>query len=101
MELISNLSSEPPWFTPPGSATGTQPPDPILDGLPAGLEHLFLPSQKQHGLGTLAARAQCRAITEQVAASLHVNCDVLLSPNRRQHVAFCRQVAMYLCRKLR
>ena len=101
MELISNLGNEPPWFTPPGSATGTEPPHSILDGLPAGLEHLFFPSHKQHGPGTLAAHAQCRAITEQVAATLHLNCDVLLSLNRRQHVAFCRQVAMYLCRKLR
>ena len=98
-QLIHNLSNEPHWFTPPGSATNTRSVDPVLDGLLAQLEHLFVPSQKQHGLGTLAARAQCRAITGQIAARLHVDCEQILSVSRVQHVAFVRQLAMYLGRK--
>jgi len=99
MELTSNLSNEPHWFTPPGSATNTRAVDPVLDDLLAQLGNLFVPSQQQHGLGTLAARAQCRAITEQIAARLHVDCEQILSVSRVQHVAFVRQLAMYLGRK--
>ncbi len=40
------------------------------------------------------------SIQRAVAASLHVRLADLKSKKRTQHIAFCRQVAMYLCRKL-
>src|SRR5262249_2438214 len=40
------------------------------------------------------------AIQLVVSDSFHVHLADLKSKKRTQHVAFCRQVAMYLCRKL-
>ena len=40
------------------------------------------------------------AIIDTVAATYRIGALVILSKNRTQRVAFCRQVAMYLCRKL-
>jgi chromosomal replication initiator protein len=40
------------------------------------------------------------AIQRVVADSFHIHLAELKSKKRTQHVAFCRQVAMYLCRKL-
>jgi hypothetical protein len=39
-------------------------------------------------------------ISERVAASLKVPHASLMSPTRKQHIAFCRQVAMFVCRRL-
>jgi chromosomal replication initiator protein len=41
-----------------------------------------------------------KAIQQAVADSFHIQLTDLISKKRTQHVAFCRQVAMYLCRKL-
>ena len=40
------------------------------------------------------------AIQRVVADSFHIHLADLKSKKRTQHVAFCRQVAMYLCRKI-
>jgi chromosomal replication initiator protein len=40
------------------------------------------------------------AIQQVVSDSFHIHLADLKSKKRTQHVAFCRQVAMYLCRKL-
>lgn len=39
-------------------------------------------------------------ITVHVASALHIAPDKLRSRSRKQHVAFARQVAMFMCRKL-
>ncbi len=39
-------------------------------------------------------------ITDAVARYLRVDRERLLSKSRSQHIAFCRQLAMYLCRRI-
>jgi chromosomal replication initiator protein len=39
-------------------------------------------------------------IQRTVSESFHIRLADLKSKKRTQHVAFCRQVAMYLCRKM-
>jgi chromosomal replication initiator protein len=46
------------------------------------------------------ARPDVEMIQKAVAEFFHVRLTDLKSKKRTQHIAFCRQVAMYLCRKL-
>lgn len=39
------------------------------------------------------------AIVEQVARTFHFSTEELRARKREQHLSFCRQVAMYLCRR--
>jgi len=41
------------------------------------------------------------AIVEQVARTFHFSTEELRARKREQHLSFCRQVAMYLCRHAR
>jgi chromosomal replication initiator protein len=49
---------------------------------------------------THEAKPDVEAIQKTVADFFHTRLAELKSKKRTQHVAFCRQVAMYLCRKL-
>jgi chromosomal replication initiator protein len=46
------------------------------------------------------AKPDIEAIQRKVTDTYHVKMIDLTSKKRTQHIAFCRQVAMYLCRKL-
>jgi chromosomal replication initiator protein len=46
------------------------------------------------------SKPDVEAIQRVVSDSFHIHLAELKSKKRTQHVAFCRQVAMYLCRKL-
>lgn len=58
----------------------------------------------RHALHDLIRRQEQKpdveAIQRTVSDSFHVRLADLKSKKRTQHIAFCRQVAMYLCRKL-
>jgi chromosomal replication initiator protein len=47
-----------------------------------------------------ASKPGIEAIQRVVSDSFHIHLTDLKSKKRTQHVAFCRQVAMYLCRKI-
>jgi chromosomal replication initiator protein len=47
-----------------------------------------------------ASKPGIEAIQRVVSDSFHIHLADLKSKKRTQHVAFCRQVAMYLCRKI-
>ncbi len=49
---------------------------------------------------TYASKPGIEAIQRVVSDSFHIHLTDLKSKKRTQHVAFCRQVAMYLCRRL-
>jgi chromosomal replication initiator protein len=49
---------------------------------------------------TQAAKPDIEAIQKTVADFFHIKLTDLKSKKRTQHIAFCRQVAMYLCRKM-
>ena len=49
---------------------------------------------------THETKPDIEAIQRVVSDSFHIRLTDLKSKRRTQHVAFCRQVAMYLCRKL-
>ena len=49
---------------------------------------------------TQAAKPDIEAIQRTVADFFHIKLTDLKSKKRTQHIAFCRQVAMYLCRKM-
>jgi excisionase family DNA binding protein len=40
------------------------------------------------------------AVTDYITREFHLRPDDLQSKSRQQHVAFCRQLAMFMCRKL-
>ena len=46
------------------------------------------------------AKPDVESIQKTVADFFHIRLTDLKSKKRTQHIAFCRQVAMYLCRKL-
>ena len=46
------------------------------------------------------AKPDVESIQNTVADFFHIRLTDLKSKKRTQHIAFCRQVAMYLCRKL-
>jgi len=46
------------------------------------------------------AKPDVESIQKTVADFFHIRLSDLKSKKRTQHIAFCRQVAMYLCRKL-
>ena len=48
----------------------------------------------------LNAADRLTSITALVAYLLNVRLDDLMSRARNQHIAFCRQVAMYVCRRV-
>ena len=50
--------------------------------------------------GRLRNRDELTVIAEHVARSLHVNYEEILSRSRTQRLAYCRQIAMYVCRSL-
>ncbi|HKV53579.1 MAG TPA: chromosomal replication initiator protein DnaA [Candidatus Binataceae bacterium] len=47
-----------------------------------------------------SAKPDIEVIQRRVSDSFHIRLMDLKSKKRTQHIAFCRQVAMYLCRKL-
>ncbi len=49
---------------------------------------------------TYESKPGIEAIQRVVADSFHIHLTDLKSKKRTQHVAFCRQVAMYLCRRI-
>jgi chromosomal replication initiator protein len=49
---------------------------------------------------TYESKPGIEAIQQVVSDSFHIHLADLKSKKRTQHVAFCRQVAMYLCRKI-
>jgi chromosomal replication initiator protein len=49
---------------------------------------------------THESKPDIEAIQRAVAESFHIKLADLKSKKRTQHIAFCRQVAMYLCRKI-
>ena len=49
---------------------------------------------------TQQAKPDVEAIQKTVADFFHIKLTDLKSKKRTQHIAFCRQVAMYLCRKM-
>jgi chromosomal replication initiator protein len=49
---------------------------------------------------TYESRPDIEAIQQVVSDCFHIRLADLKSKKRTQHVAFCRQVAMYLCRKI-
>src|SRR3984885_11715478 len=49
---------------------------------------------------TQQAKPDAEAIQKTVADFFHIKLTDLKSKKRTQHIAFCRQVAMYLCRKM-
>jgi chromosomal replication initiator protein len=49
---------------------------------------------------TNEAKPDCESIQKTVADFFHIRLADLKSKKRTQHIAFCRQVAMYLCRKI-
>jgi len=49
---------------------------------------------------TLESKPDIEAIQRTVADFFHIRLADLKSKKRTQHIAFCRQVAMYLCRKI-
>jgi len=49
---------------------------------------------------TQAAKPDIEAIQRTVSDFFHIKLTDLKSKKRTQHIAFCRQVAMYLCRKM-
>jgi chromosomal replication initiator protein len=49
---------------------------------------------------TQAAKPDIEAIQKMVSDFFHIRLADLKSKKRTQHIAFCRQVAMYLCRKM-
>jgi chromosomal replication initiator protein len=51
-------------------------------------------------IGNPEAKPDVEAIQKTVADFFHIKLADLKSKKRTQHIAFCRQVAMYLCRKL-
>jgi chromosomal replication initiator protein len=51
-------------------------------------------------LGKEEPKLDIDIIQQHVAESFHIRLIDLRSKKRTQHLAFCRQVAMYLCRKL-
>ena len=57
--------------------------------------------QALHDLISLRdAKPDVESIQKTVADFFHIRLSDLKSKKRTQHIAFCRQVAMYLCRKL-
>jgi chromosomal replication initiation ATPase DnaA len=54
-------------------------------------------SNRQIKAPTGATAAHLDAIVEKVAQTFHFSAEELRRRNRGQHLAFCRQVAMYLC----
>jgi chromosomal replication initiation ATPase DnaA len=55
-------------------------------------------SDRQRKAPTGATAAHLDAIVEKVAQTFHFSAEELRTRKRGQHLAFCRQVAMYLCR---
>ena len=49
---------------------------------------------------THETKPDIEAIQRTVADFFHIRLTDLKSKRRTQHIAFCRQVAMYLCRKM-
>jgi chromosomal replication initiator protein len=49
---------------------------------------------------TQAAKPDIEAIQKTISDFFHIRLADLKSKKRTQHIAFCRQVAMYLCRKM-
>src|SRR5947209_5650628 len=83
------------------------PADEIIDTLVGALESAISFLRKT----ALVRRAVTRVhriqagvalsdIAEQVADAFHVRTDLMLSKRRSQHIAYARQVAMYLSRTL-
>ena len=105
----SALSLSPPTddCAPPKRAA-----DELIDGLEAALRRVTaLRAQASQPLvnlarQSLAALTQARIagrlanVSEQFAREFRLNSGDLQSRSREQHVAFARQVAMYLCRKI-
>jgi hypothetical protein len=46
------------------------------------------------------SRATFALVLSEVSLQMHVPAPIILSKDRRDHVAFVRQLAMYLCRKM-
>jgi hypothetical protein len=94
-----------PSTHPPAVQSATLPDDIIHKRLNVTMQRVFrLPAPKI--VQTLAAIDRqllndCLTdVTIGVAQALRVDHAEMLSPSRCQHLVFCRQVAMYLCRKL-
>jgi Bacterial dnaA protein helix-turn-helix len=101
-QLVHNLSSEPEWFTPTGSATTPQP-DTVLNDLLAQLENLFASRQNRSRLETPGPQRPIinpDVIIDHVVRHLRVEREQVLGSSRVQHVSFVRQVCMYLCREI-
>jgi hypothetical protein len=80
--------------SPKRSSTAVPDPDhPQVDAIGVGET-----SDGQIYAPTGATAAHLDAIVEKVARTFHFSAEELRTRNRGQHLAFCRQVAMYLCR---
>jgi chromosomal replication initiation ATPase DnaA len=105
-----------PAFSFPQNTEGCAPPelaaDELIDGLEAALRRVTaLPGHASPPLVDLARRslaALTRArmadrlgnVSDQVAREFRLRSDDLQSRSREQRVAFARQLAMHLCRKI-
>ena len=80
--------------SPKRSSTAVSDPDhPQLDAIGARET-----TDRQIKAPTGVTAAHLDAIVEKVAQTFHFSAEELRTRNRGQHLAFCRQVAMYLCR---
>jgi chromosomal replication initiation ATPase DnaA len=108
MERLAVEFSDPTvQFLPPANAHHPQQPDEVIETLVGALESAISSLRK----AALARRAITRVhriqagvalsdITQHVADAFHVRSELLLSRKRTQHIAYCRAVAQFLCRKL-
>ncbi|HKD15041.1 MAG TPA: chromosomal replication initiator protein DnaA, partial [Candidatus Angelobacter sp.] len=69
-----------------------------ISGAPTTIE--FAQRALRDLIPAYASKPGIEAIQQAVADSFHIQLADLKSKKRTQHVAFCRQVAMYLCRKI-
>jgi hypothetical protein len=103
-ELSSNHTVSAPAFLPPPCASNPQPDPVIADlicGLRAAVSHPNIGPVARETLRRIRqvqGTTSLTGITEHVAQFFHVKVDALLSRDRTQHVAFCRQVVAYMCR---
>ena len=105
-ELEIQGTDRSPYFLFPPKLIFT-PPDPILDNLVDALRAAMVSPKTatliRHAVErvhTIQGEVALRHIAGHVGRAYRVSIHDLLSPKRTQHLAFCRQVAMYLCLKL-
>jgi chromosomal replication initiator protein len=102
---VQNTDQRIPFIFPPELIS--TPPDPILDNLIDALRAAMASPKTatliRHAVERvhkIQGEVALRDIAAHVGRAYRVSIHDLLSPKRTQHLAFCRQVAMYLCRAL-